>query len=87
MFAIRQGKTLGRRGETPRGQLLPRLLADRLLPQQSIHLRRGTVTHAPAGELLLDFEYFVRRRTHMVSPWSGKVDQRAQLAGEYVASR
>src|SRR6516162_2278040 len=45
-----------------------------------MHLRRGAVTHASAGELLLDFEYFVRHRTHMESSWSGKVDQRGQLA-------
>src|SRR6516164_5383106 len=39
-----------------------------------MHLRRGAVTHASAGELLLDFEYFVRHRTHMESSWSGKVE-------------
>jgi hypothetical protein len=44
----------------------PRLLAYRLLPP-SMHLRHGIMTHASAGELLLDFKYFVRRRTHMVS--------------------
>jgi hypothetical protein len=57
-----------------------RALVERTL-QPTMHLRRGTMTDAPAGKPLLDFEYFVRRRTHMVSPWSGKVDQRAQLAG------
>jgi hypothetical protein len=49
-------------------------------------LRRGTMTHASAGELLLDFEYFVRRRTHMESPWSRLISEPSWPV-ESVASR
>jgi hypothetical protein len=51
--------------------ILPHLLAYRLLSQisqPSMHLCRGAMAHATAGELLLDFEYPLRRGTHVVAP-------------------
>jgi hypothetical protein len=43
-------------------------VSDWPLPQPPAHLLRGAMAHATTGELLLDFEYPLRRGTPVVAP-------------------